>query len=101
MPKRKKQNQQQQQQQPPPPPQQQPALWDRDEPGDEEDESPIGESAAFCEPTPPREGEKKKKYDGPTVKDHPAFWALPPWLTESLAIPSQLFTGALQDQGDQ
>lgn len=44
---------------------------------------------------------RKKKYDGPTVKDHPAFWALPPWLTESLAIPSQLFTGALQDQGDQ
>lgn len=46
-----------------------------------------------------RRGEKN--YDGPTVKDHPAFWALPPWLMESLVTPSQLFTGVLQDQGDQ
>ncbi|XP_012886675.1 PREDICTED: proline-rich protein 3 isoform X1 [Dipodomys ordii] len=38
MPKRKKQNQQQQQ----PPPPQQPPLSERDETGDEEDESPIG-----------------------------------------------------------
>ncbi|XP_007644570.1 proline-rich protein 3 isoform X2 [Cricetulus griseus] len=98
MPKRKKQNQQQ-----PPPPPPQPARWDRDEPGDDDDdeeeegeeESPIGESAAFCEPTPPREGEKKKKYDGPTVKDHPAFWGLPPWLMESLVIPSQTSLTAL------
>lgn len=45
-----------------------------------------------------RRGEKN--YDGPTVKDHRAFWALPPWLMESLVIPSQLSTGVLQDQGD-
>lgn len=55
MPKRKKQNLQQQQQPP-----QHPALSDRDEPGDEEDESPIGESAAFCELLP-RGKERRKK----------------------------------------
>lgn len=93
MPKRKKQDQ------PPPLPQQQQhlALSERDEPGDEEDERPMGQPSVNYSPEG-RRGEKN--YDGPTVKDHPAFWALPPWLTGSLVIPSQLSTGVLQDQGD-
>ncbi|EDL23266.1 mCG141134, isoform CRA_d [Mus musculus] len=82
MPKRKKQDQ------PPPLPQQQQhlALSERDEPGDEEDERPMGQPSVNYSPEG-RRGEKN--YDGPTVKDHPAFWALPPWLTGSLVIPSQ------------
>uniref|UniRef100_A0ABK0L701 Proline rich 3 n=1 Tax=Rattus norvegicus TaxID=10116 RepID=A0ABK0L701_RAT len=79
MPKRKKQNQ--------PQPPQHLALSERDEPGDEEDERPMGQPSVNYSPEG-RRGEKN--YDGPTVKDHPAFWALPPWLTESLVIPSQV-----------
>ncbi|XP_029387175.1 proline-rich protein 3 isoform X2 [Mus pahari] len=86
MPKRKKQDQQ------PPPPQQLLALSERDEPGDGEDERPTGQPSVNYSPEG-RRGEKN--YDGPTVKDHPAFWALPPWLTGSLVIPSQTSLTAL------
>lgn len=61
MPKRKKQDQ------PPPLPQQQQhlALSERDEPGDEEDERPMGQPSVNYSPEG-RRGEKN--YDGPTVK---------------------------------
>lgn len=52
MPKRKKQNQ--------PQPPQHLELSERDEPGDEEDERPMGQSAAFCELLP-RGKERRKK----------------------------------------